>query len=392
MRFKILGLCVLAVTFFSSCKQSPSNRSKDDGMTVHINMRDTSKLFALSQITEDISLIYLQSDSLSYFDFIQDFRQFDGKFYFVTAQRKVLLIFAEDGKFIQRIKMIGKGPQEYSVIDSYTVDQDKKLLVIYDASLRKFLTFSLNGEFISSRSTSLFGREIAWQGGYYYLYAPDNKNQVNSEIYNPGLFVLDSCFNLVKQILKLESEKYPCIRKNMVASGDKLLFMPFGSNNMYSINQLRIEKLYEINYGKHGFSDSAELESMHNLEELKSKNKAWAAIDYCVGSDFAFIQEAVGHSMMKVFFSPSRSMINQIIRNDLIGPYILTPLYGEERDVYFYSPHGFIPDQKGWSKVYSKFHKDPPPEDLLKKNDEARAFIEKNTIEQILVKIKVRKE
>jgi len=151
---------VFSVVCFYSCKQSSSNESKDNVKIININVGDTAKPFFLSQIAQDISLIYLETDSLSYFDYIQDFRQFDKKFYFVTAKRTVLLIFTENGKLVKRIDLVGKGPREYSTIDSYTIDQEKKRLVIYDASLRKFISFSLNGEFISSRSTAWFGSEV----------------------------------------------------------------------------------------------------------------------------------------------------------------------------------------------------------------------------------------
>lgn len=57
-------------------------------------------------------------------------------------------IFDLNGKSLKTIGQKGGGPEEYALLDGMTIDRKNKQLIVYDNMKRRFMYYTLNGEFL----------------------------------------------------------------------------------------------------------------------------------------------------------------------------------------------------------------------------------------------------
>ena len=69
---------------------------------------------------------------------------------------KTIFIFDIKGKLITKIRSVGDGPGEYRSLPDFSLDSEKKELVIYDISHQKFLFYDLNGKYKREIRNGLF--------------------------------------------------------------------------------------------------------------------------------------------------------------------------------------------------------------------------------------------
>ena len=74
----------------------------------------------------------------------------DKIFVFDRTGTEKLFIFRKNGKFLKSIGEKGGAPFEFFKPRSFAIDREKKQIVIYDNQKRKWMHFSLDGNYIDS--------------------------------------------------------------------------------------------------------------------------------------------------------------------------------------------------------------------------------------------------
>lgn len=382
---------ILILIGFNSCNK---NSNEIDAKRLHIDKIE--KYILLSDIASDVEFIFLDNTKESFFDFIDNFILWDGNFYFTDFNKKQLFIFSSNGKFINKINKLGKGPSEYAIIHDFTIDVDNKQIVIYDIASSNFLRYTLEGDFIEKIPTDFFGREICGlPDGKILLYSADNYNSYKKKQINPGLILLNSKFEYEKHLLKLDKPANLLIKKSLFGLYKSVLFNPYWSYTTYSVNNNNelIPKWY-FDFGDYEMKNINDLKSEKiSLHELLNRNKAYSTSTLFSDQKLLLFSEGIGdkHYLVCVDQGSGKIYSGINIVNDILGPQLLIPIGISSEYVYFNCPIYEIGNIKNSEKRYLNMFGSHIPEkylDMLKKAIE----LENYDRLQVIIKAKIKNE
>ncbi len=113
-----------------------------------------------------------------------------------------LLKYSRAGKFLQQIGSTGRGPGEYQLLRSYSIDKNKQLIMGYASWKRSLLFYDFNGNFIKSINPSYNGaadyRAISQFGNSFVIvqdpFMPETID--TTQVFN--MAIVDNDFNAIK--------------------------------------------------------------------------------------------------------------------------------------------------------------------------------------------------
>ncbi|ASB50124.1 6-bladed beta-propeller [Alkalitalea saponilacus] len=145
----IQKLILFVFVVFSSligCNKKQSS-DLDIFLTIDLSAPASTIFLPLTEIAEDIQMARLETrnDCL-----VSHFRGFAGKKHIICFERNNILHFSSDGTFIREIMRAGKGPDEFSHIGAWDVDDSERFLILYDSNKDFIYRYDLdNGVFVN---------------------------------------------------------------------------------------------------------------------------------------------------------------------------------------------------------------------------------------------------
>ncbi len=131
-----MAVAILAIAANLAC----SCCDKNDKVIVDIyNCVQPSEL-----LEPDFEVIPLETIDESIISYIERVKTYNNRFYIQDREQKVIFIFDENGKYINKINRLGRGPGEYIYINDFDIYND----YIYILSVPKILRYDLNGKYI----------------------------------------------------------------------------------------------------------------------------------------------------------------------------------------------------------------------------------------------------
>ena len=172
----------------------------------------------------DVRYVPLETTDQSLIQGIHKMATSDDKIVICDLVQNTIFIFDKDGHFINSINKEGPGPQEYSSIQNFAVDFQKKEIYICDYQLKyRILTYSFNGEFIRE---SKLDQKI-WPSTLYnydekFLIAYDTYNMDSGEgaSIQPYSLINKENGQVSPLPLIIENRKSNCVT---ISEGDNLL-------------------------------------------------------------------------------------------------------------------------------------------------------------------------
>ena len=207
--FQILLSTILLIIV--SC--SSDSKMNDEVITIDVlKAIDNPKPFKLSEIVDSVEIITLESNEESYFG--QGSDTYIGEQYILvcisSSSMDKVLLFNRSGKFIRKIGRQGKGPGEYLSVYSTVINEEAGIIIIVDFNGKKFLKYSLNGDFIMEKS---YDRDTP--GRFLRnLYFVDNQHFALS-VQSPRITVRDFAkvllyntdFQIIKEVLPIKQKE-----------------------------------------------------------------------------------------------------------------------------------------------------------------------------------------
>jgi hypothetical protein len=152
---KKLLLLLLLTVIVSSCKNE--TKSNDAGEVISYINIDANWEMSLDTLVAHTEHILLETTPESLLGNIQVIKT-DDSLYFIKDEERVL-IFDYNGKFINQVGRLGRGPEEYGYIHDYFLDRINNEVCIIDRTKKKVFKHDYNGRFTQSVELDLGTRQ-----------------------------------------------------------------------------------------------------------------------------------------------------------------------------------------------------------------------------------------
>lgn len=252
-QFKLLSFVLLSfactpkdkTTEFKATIKSAFQSIENMNFYSECKIIDIQKAEFVDEIPIEIEVIRLETPSTELIGTIDRVEFDDGKIFILDNKSSSIHIFHSNGNFINCIKNIGNGPEEYNKLTDFAIDKKNKRLVLWDAQKKKYLKFNYDGTFISAKGFMFWFKEfIITDSGNYILFT-NNGNGSGSRV----VIADSSGVNIIKKTLP--SDQYyelnlyanaPLLNKK---STGVICSFPF-SNKIYSIEENKTVCNYEF--------------------------------------------------------------------------------------------------------------------------------------------------
>jgi len=332
MHISIIGLAIITLfsLLFPGCRRNAEDSNSAEFVTIEVEL-GTSNDVHLSEFATSIEYIRLETTPECLVGSIGKLIVFRDRIIIWNGKGKTATFFCFDmaGRFIYKIRNIGKGPGEYIGVQDMFFDEAKELIVVYDASQAKLLKYSLSGEFVEETKKILLpmavessDSETYWFYTMGFVNPPGSESQYNlMHVDQDGNTILSSHFPYIENLDRL-------FRQSFYKDNGYLLFSYSYCDTIYNINGSQINPFVFIDFDK-----SQQLKELSRLDVKKSsernkiiQGKDFAGLQYIKASKKYFFANYANSSFLyKLFYSFQTRKLYHVRRlvNDIDG----VPLY-----------------------------------------------------------------
>ena len=115
-------------------------------INLEMGMNETASL-NLSDISDELYYVILETTSdiiISDIDIIKK----SGNMFFISSLPPLLSVFDKTGKFVHNIGKQGRGPNEYTYLSAFTINDSEKQIYVYSKMPDKILVYKSDGEYL----------------------------------------------------------------------------------------------------------------------------------------------------------------------------------------------------------------------------------------------------
>jgi len=144
---------VLCVISLISCTQKETNPQNNSNQFFTIDFAEIIKNkneVPLSEIAKSIEFIQFETTTKSLLGNIMDIKLTKDYIFIHHNGDKRLTQFSRQGKFIRHIGIVGRGPKEYALMRTFSLDEKNELIYIQTNWTRKFLVYNFKGEYVKT--------------------------------------------------------------------------------------------------------------------------------------------------------------------------------------------------------------------------------------------------
>ena len=263
----LISLLCFFIVFFLSCKKNVPNTDVES---------ETSKIITLSSIEESfqdttyfkkpkITVLETTDESLLT-ERIDRIITDDSLLFIFDGRLRQVFVFDITGKFINKIDRKGQGPNEYVQICDFTIDTDKKQIILSADIPSKLMYFTYDCVFVKEEHVPSFFFKLVMDGTFMYadLYMANEKNQIH---------ILDTEKGIKKGRVSMRNiGNYVGIKGNTLSRGKDVLFVRRYDNYIYELKNGEITTKYLVNFKNHSFPERFIKETNENLIFIDSNN------------------------------------------------------------------------------------------------------------------------
>ncbi|TKG94556.1 6-bladed beta-propeller [Puteibacter caeruleilacunae] len=229
---------------------------------------------AYDEVFSKTEVIPLETNEDCLINTINQMEVWDGKFFILDWKQNTLLVYSDQGKYLNKIGSIGRGPGEYIRPRYFFIDKEKKLVNIFDAPMKKLMCFRQTGELINEIHLDHYLSTVGKTAKGYWGFC---SNVTNVDVDNEASkYVKFMTFNE-----KGDVEKYvkggKCIDQICYSNGyatnatkEGVSFVEPFARNIYSMKDGAITVKYKIDY-------SGRFPSSNILRQIEDMNRPLSA-------------------------------------------------------------------------------------------------------------------
>ena len=208
----------------------------------------------------EVEYIPLETNDMALIGSIDDVKVMDGLFFLLDKSvAKALFIYNENGSFINKIEAKGQGPDEVNRINDFTINRDRKELMISDLGRRRVFIYDFDGTLLRVERNELWFTSVEWLSGDSYLYyyshysVDENRGQ-----FGPLIVVGNINGKVEAEYFKIDNRPSNLTvveNFNFSNNGNEVLFSKKFDENLYSVNnQGQLVSKVKVDFGRLGIA------------------------------------------------------------------------------------------------------------------------------------------
>ncbi|WP_203257014.1 6-bladed beta-propeller [Hyunsoonleella ulvae] len=171
---------ILILLLLNACSRSVE---VENPIRIEVDMRETHGEGNFEEFFSSSSIVPLETNEVSILSGIDRISFQDDKIFILDKRLRSVYIFNNNGKFLNKIQNIGKGPGEYSFLQDFTIDYENHRLLLYSRAPNKIITFNFDGQFIEEKKMTDYYFNIGYQDNKLLsLYKNPEKSKLFQEI------------------------------------------------------------------------------------------------------------------------------------------------------------------------------------------------------------------
>lgn len=239
---KVIFLFLALLLLYSGCKENNPNAEKDLNI-IQVDLE--KKQIRTSAFLSSCNPVILETNENSLIQEIS--KSYLTKEYLIIKSNHSLLLFNRDnGKLIHVIDRVGNGPEDYTQLSDFDVDEKMEHIHILDKAKQKIITYNFQGEYQGSSPINIWAiKLIKKDPEQFYLYSGNETSEGNP--YKLNVFNQSS---IVESFFKIDDDKKNYLHINSAQNfywkdGMAFFFEAF-NDTIYSLEQKK--PVYFIQY------------------------------------------------------------------------------------------------------------------------------------------------
>lgn len=304
-------LLIVSMAILLGCNDPQAESEITDSGLYKINV--PLEEFGNDNYVESVKYIFLDQEYL--IGRIGRVLFFNNKIYIHDEMAGHLVVFSNEGKYLFHINNKGRGPMEYIKLTDFTIDGNKKVILIYDSYGHKILTFSIDKhKFVDEKKIDFHPIAFAWGADHLYFYNPYTINYPRNEKYHYSLIRTNPELKGEKRYFKVD-EKMGSFLSNPNPKGffygNSLYFQNRFENVIYKLNKENVDAHCEILFAENS-------DYKHAVEDAISKgtrntdryhNCAAEIMKYCENKYFITFKYSRNKKIYYVIFSKDANKV-----------------------------------------------------------------------------------
>ena len=247
------GLLIGSLFFYSACYNS-ENSEAGRVKNIYVDLTKIENEKPLNEYIDQVDFIRLETTDSSLIRIISNLRVADRKIYIFDGSQGCIFVFDEKGKYLFKIDRLGRGPDEYSRILAFGIDQQNVIIL----GLSELVLYNKdNGDFVKKiRITQKDFLPVEFQvdSSFYYFQTadglPTNKIQTTIVVYDKEEFTLQKGYTdpfYFKERPHVTSTVF-------IDSPYGVLFHQVLNDTLYRLGEKGLEPLFFLNMGQNQFT------------------------------------------------------------------------------------------------------------------------------------------
>lgn len=213
------------------------------------------RLGKYSDIFDSIRIVKLETNNQSMIGRIDRIIAHGDKYFILDqVERKAVIEFDSNGKFLKVIGEIGSGKGKYKEPNDISISNDQ--LVVWVNNFQKFLIYDMNGNFLKEVRVKSFGKSGAMlNDGSFALYMDIGGDMKTAEAFDLKIFNSDGdqIHTGFEKLNKDFSRRIFFFSQN----NGQTLISPGYSSYIYSLTNNTLSKKYQIDFGEKSIPENS---------------------------------------------------------------------------------------------------------------------------------------
>lgn len=238
-RINLLMYIIILITYITGCETSNDNDI--------IDLKDIkTKNIKISSIADSVYYIPLETKEKCVIKSIDEIKITDDRI-FILNNRKTILIFNKTGEFMNKIDNRGKGPGEYRIISSFSVNPAKDIVYILDD--HKILGYDYWGNYQHYKIKVNNYNAFHFHNNLFYCHAPV---ELHSKDKQNKLDVIDLKGSKINSYLPVKKENKGISKfitfAEFYTMNNKVFLLEPEENVLYKVDTNSITPKYQLIY------------------------------------------------------------------------------------------------------------------------------------------------